>query len=96
MNRKTLSNFAKTFKKAYSLIKTKKKVAGLDTTDKRDNYKSDLVDWLAINDHLKYFFSGLSKLLNSIFQVFVTFAPLLISISLSQNKKKIDYLTNII
>ena len=62
-------------------------MAKLGTTNNKNDCISDLVDRYTKNDQLKYPFSGLSKLANSIFQVPIVSTTSLISTFLSQSEK---------
>ena len=92
-----LFDFAEVLKRAYSLIKTRKNRAELGNTDNKNDCRTNLVDWQAKNNQLEHSFSGPSKLSDSIFQVPVVSAPLLVPmVSSSYNERKIDQLTNMI
>ena len=70
-------------------------MAKLGTIDNKNDRISDLVDQQAKNDQLEHTFSGPSKFSDSVFQILVISALPLIPISLSQNEKKINHLTDI-
>ena len=70
-------------------------MAELGTTNNKNDCISDLLDWYAKNDQLKYPFSGPSKLSDLIFQVPIVSTAHLISASSPQSEKKIDHLTDI-
>ena len=95
LNGNALLDFAEILKKAYSLIETQKRIAKLGITDIKNDRISNLADWHAKKDQLEYLFSSPSKLPSTTFQVPVVFALPFISLSSSQNEKKIDHLTDI-
>lgn len=67
----------------------------LSTINNKNNCISDLVDWHAKNNQLEHLFFVLSKFSDSVFQVSIVFTTSFISVSLSQSKKKIDHLIDI-
>lgn len=69
-------------------------MAELGIIDNKNDCISDLIDKQAKNDKFEHLFSGLFKFSDFVFQVFVLSTQLFFLICLSHNKKKSDYLIN--